>query len=210
MEKTLIAEIAELHRKRQPLVIRSGMGGFLCTGSMEPNLTCLDTVTWLSNYRPEDIIVGSTISFNPNCWEEQANGIGAAHRVLDIKVEDGIYYYWPKGDGNEVPDGCWVPHTAVDGYIIALHQNTRPENAQLRDAVNAAKAEYIVAETAYLDYVEKRCGHRTPGNCTLSSSRYVVATRLWRVLNQAYDYMQCWYKNAKDSEYPGHIPSACV
>ena len=140
---SLMWELDELRRQRQPLIIQSETGEWLCTGSMEPNITCLDTSTWLENYDPADIVIGATISYSVDCSEDEPDEIWTGHRVLDIKMEDGIHCYWPKGDGNDEPDGCWIPQTAVNGYIVELHKNTRPENADLRNGVNAANADYV-------------------------------------------------------------------
>ena len=140
--RDLQAEIAELEDRRRPLVLAldtSARSGFLCTGSMEPTITCLDEATWLRDFRPEDIAIGATIAFKPNCWEDDEDARGAAHRVMDIRVEEGIHYYWPKGDGAREPDGCWVPHTNVQGYVIDIHRDVRPANAVLRERGNAGK-----------------------------------------------------------------------
>ena len=112
---------------------------------------------------------------------------------MDIKVVDGTYYYWPKGDANSQVDGCWVPHTSVNGYIIELHNNTNPENASLRERVNSAKAErdealqiYEAKEVRYnrkLDYYNAKyieyCGSLA-GGCQLAEPYYSE-------LNQLYD-----------------------
>ena len=147
---TLRTEIARLEERRRPLILgREEIAGGKCTGSMEPKLTCLDTATWLTDYRPEDIVVGAIISYQSRaCRGDAASDGYVGHRVLDIRVIGGIYYYWPQGDANSGPDGCWVPHTAVDGYIIEVHKNTRPQNARLRNNVNAARVAYEAARNA--------------------------------------------------------------
>ena len=104
-------EIKELQEQRRPLILSPGAvatSGFLCTGSMYPAITCLDRGTWLEEFNPEDIVVGATISFNPNCWEEGPDDIPTAHRVKEIKLEDGAYYFWPRGDANRgmMDAGC--------------------------------------------------------------------------------------------------------
>ena len=140
--EALREEIVELEAKRRPLILAVDTDSFACTGSMEPKITCLDEATWLENPKPEEIVVGSVISFYPDCWTEEVveDAAGTAHRVMDIKVENGVYSYWPKGDANEEPDGCWVPFDHVQGYIIEIHKDVRPENAVLRDFVNDASA----------------------------------------------------------------------
>ena len=173
----LRSEIRRLEEQRRPLVLSpgdTGRGGFLCTGSMEPVITCLDEATWLTDFRPEDIVVGTTIAFSPACWGDQR---GVAHRVIDIEVRNGTYYYWPKGDNNRAPDGCWVPETNVRRYITQIHRDVRPENAELRQKVNSAVSEY------------RRLRDGGGSN-----------------VRRAYDKARCWVDVAKQSEYPGHIP----
>ena len=77
---SLETEIAELEAEREPLILETHRSGFACTGSMEPKLTCLDEATWLGNFHPSDIVVGTTISFKPT---EECNleSERVAHRV---------------------------------------------------------------------------------------------------------------------------------
>lgn len=209
----LSAEIARLEERRRPLILADeSVGWFKCTGSMEPKLTCLDTATWLYDFEPEDIVVGATLSVHhPDCGGNWPDGVlRAAHRVIDIKVEDGDHLYWLKGDNNESPDGCWVPHTAVRGYIIEIHKNTRPANAALRNSVNAAKVAYNAARDNYYDLRESQGCRRDQGTCVVyTNSAYNALTQAYRSTVQALDHYNCWYRNARDSEYPGHIPYRC-
>ena len=102
--------IAALETELKPLVLGSNSRRrqwFLCTGSMEPTITCLDSATWVTPADPADIVVGTTISFDPDCTEGNVDGLSTAHRVTAIKVVNGVTYYWPKGDANERADGCW-------------------------------------------------------------------------------------------------------
>ena len=173
----LRSEIRRLENQRRPLVLSpgdTGRGGFLCTSSMEPAITCLDEATWLTDFRPEDIVVGTTIAFSPACNGDRR---GVAHRVIDIEVRNGTYYYWPKGDNNRLPDGCWVPETNVDRYIIEIHRDVRPENAELRQKVNSAVSELYRLQDA--------------GNSNV---------------RRAYERALCWVNVARQSQYPGHIP----
>ena len=150
--KDLQDELDALRERRRPLILakdREGITGFKCTGSMEPVLTCLDTATWAQPLGAEDIVVGSTISFpSVSCWPDETDSRFVSHRVMDIRVIDGVAHYWPKGDGNTEADGCWVLHTAVDGYIIAIHKDTRPANKGLRNRVNSSEARYVAARDA--------------------------------------------------------------
>ena len=205
-------EIEELEEWRRPLILAldsAATSGFKCTGSMEPTITCLDRATFLTNFRPEDIVVGATISFNPNCWEDGASGRRTAHRVADIELRGGIYHYWPKGDASDEPDGCWIPQTSVRGYIIEIHKNAVPENAELRDQVNAARAAFVAAREAYRDLLEGYCGSRDPDGCYLDPRPYAEVDEAYERALEAQEHWRCWYENAGKSEYPGHIPHEC-
>ena len=210
----LRTEILELEEQRRPLFLASQRIhnlGFLCTGSMEPKLTCIDSATLMRAFSPEEIVVGAIISFeNTACWPD-ATGGSTAHRVVDVQVIDGVHHYWPKGDAHANADGCWVPHTAVDGYIIEFHPNTVPANAELRDNVNAAKSAYNTAWEAYVDAIEANCGHREPQRCSVSLATEIGrhAQSLWLIAEEASNHYSCWYANAAASQYPGHIPHTC-
>ena len=205
----LEGEIERLSAMRQPLILQDEdihRGGVACTASMEPALTCLDEVTWLYDFDPADIVVGTTIAFYPACWESDR---GIAHRVMDIDVRDGVHYFWPKGDNNREPDGCWVPETDVRGYIVEIHKNVRPENADLRNAVLSAKSTYEEALDAYFALRDRYCA-REAVQCTVPNSVYGQILQLRQDALRAYSLYLCWNKNAQDSEYPGHIPHECT
>ena len=249
-------EVGLHYELRQPLTLgpdNSYWSEFSCTGSMEPVITCLDDALWLTAFQPEDIVVGSIISFHPACWEERGEDeSGTSHRVMDIKVEDGVHYYWPQGDNNPEDDGCWVPETDVHGYIIYIDRGVYPENAKLRDSVNAAEEAYRLAVAAYDDaladaapalkaaedaYIAVRVRHGCPSflrvTCDFTAQtaydEITDAYRLYsdarsaaeglvgvpeianaeKVVNIAWGDVTCWQKNARDSEYPGHLPHEC-
>ena len=56
------------------------------------------------------------------------------------------------------PDGYWVPEDWVEGYVTELHRNTHPENAELRNQVLAAEAEYDRTGAYYEAVVDELCG----------------------------------------------------
>ena len=206
----LEAEVQKLEERRRPLILADGgikRGGFSCTGSMEPVLTCLDEATWLSEFEPQDIVVGTTISFNPSCGGDEADNSWTAHRVMEIKVENGQHYYWPKGDNNPTEDGCWVPARHVRSYIVEIHRNVRPENAELRRLVNEAKDVYKEARAAYYALRDQHCerGER----CTVPTPIYTRLVSLGDALDTAWAHFSCWQDSARASEYPGHIPHVC-
>ena len=198
--ESLRSEIAKLETQRKPLLVRSSMGHFRCTGSMEPKITCLDSATYLKNFLPEDITVGTVISFKTVVGCSVTSG-SVAHRVVKIKVENGVYYYWPKGDNNDKADGCWIPETNVAGYIIELHKNTAPQNAALRNMVNTAQSD---VNKSLMDYQEKRdsyCGRGSTGTCYLPSYRIRVLDRLYEEYEIAWKYYSCSVDAAKEAIY---------
>ena len=210
---SLESEIEQLQEQRRPLILPFGAvttSGFLCTGSMYPAITCMDEGTWLNDFNPEDIIVGATISFNPNCWEEEPDEISTAHRVKEIKVEDGIYYFWPRGDNNREDDGCWVPEDNVSRYLTGLVKDVRPENAHLQSQVLDSRVAWLLAEETYENLLLTYCGHTDASNCSLYGNEYDVVIDAYYKLRDAYRLYECWVQSAKDSNYPGHIPNSCA
>ena len=203
--------IRELLGNRAPLLLtyaNTARTGFLCTGSMDPAITCLDEMTWLEDFHPADVVVGATIGFDPNCWEGERGGRGTAHRVMAIEVRDGVHYYWPKGDNNPEADGCWVPEYDVESYLVKIHRNVRPANAELRRLVNAAKNAHNEAHAAYYALRDQHCERGEP--CTApTTSIYERLVALDEALIAAASHFHCWQQVAIDSRYPGHIPRRC-
>ena len=146
-EAGLRAVIASLEDDRKALAVQANEMFPVCSGSMEPKITCLDTVVLLENFLPQDIEVGTVISFipPPEEGEEAGDPAPVLHRVADIKREDGIFHFWPKGDAWADPDGYWVPQTSVVGYVIELLPGTRQQNADLREFVNRTREQYVAA-----------------------------------------------------------------
>ncbi len=207
--RTLRQEILGLEEARKPLILgvdAKRRSGFACTGSMEPVVTCLDEATWLEDFRPEDITVGATIAFHPGCGDD-VSGRGTAHRVEAIEVRGGVHYYWPKGDNNLAADGCWIPEQNIRGYIVEMHRNVRPENAELRELVNEAIDTWKEAVAAYFALYDRYCerGQR----CTVPTNVFVRLQTLERAWESTLDDLACWQESAKASQYPGHIPWRC-
>ena len=192
----LEAEIADLHEQRKPLVLGSGATdrrGFYCTGSMAPTVTCVDEATWLLDFDPANIAVG-TIIFYTDC----TLGSGIVHRVIEIEDRGGVLHFRTQGDSNRGPDDCWTPAQDVDGYLVEIHRNVRPANIELRDAV-------VSAREAYDAVLDKHCG---PGPIDGCSSRISRAVYDAEVKGPRETY-QCWVAVAEDSLYPGHVPRRC-
>ncbi len=98
-----------------------------CSGSMEPEITCLDEVTIVTEYSPNEIEAEAVIMF------DAPDGSGLIlHRVLQVREEDGKHSYWTGGDANPVPDEWWVSEDLVIGYMTKIHKDVRPENAVKR------------------------------------------------------------------------------
>ena len=206
-------EIVELEDMLRPLILSwdsRTTGSFFCTGSMEPTLGCLDSVTWITEFEPSMIVEGTIISFNPNCWETHADkdDVNTAHRVIDIKFEDDVYHFWPRGDGNEEDDGCWIPHGNVEGYAVEFFPNRYPQNGKLRLAVLNARDTYRTIRDEYRVLYLRYCGFPvTDGRiCTLPNHQYREVDGLWDDVKAALTSYDCWTEVARQSERPGHIP----
>ena len=194
---TLRDDIADLEERRKPLILAlesAATGRFRCTGSMEPTITCLDEAVWLHDFRPADVAVGAVIAFySPAGCALEANGTSVSHRVTAIRVRGETYEFWTQGDAVAEPDGCWVPHTSVTGYIIELHRDRVTQNADLRSYVNNAKVARDAAERTYLDLIERYCGHRDPGRCSLELGPYAQATTAHQRFLGTFNYWKCWH-----------------
>ena len=156
-----------------------------CTGSMEPSISCTDTVTMAYVSDPSTISVGSVVSFAASTDCRIGTG-RILHRVTAIKVEDGETYFRTKGDANSQDDGCWVPFSRVYGLLLEVHRGTRLEESTLRDevegakraleqaereldAANAAQKEAYAEYEAALEVYDSHCETytTTPGQCVM-------------------------------------------
>ena len=188
----LRAEIATLEQQRRPLVMNTVETFPTCTGSMEPFIKCTDSLVHLRNFRVEDITVGTVISFLPPGSDEGDHHI--LHRVMDIKTEDGVRYFWPKGDAAHEPDGYWVPEGNIWGYAIKIIEGTRLENADLRQRVNdvnMAFHDHRDAWKAALEHYDevalRYCGKTRPAVCSTSKGNYAKVKRAHNKYKAAYD-----------------------
>ena len=181
----LDAEVTELEERRRPLLLHGNTSttDFLCTGSMEPKITCLDTMTWLTDFDPADITVGTIIVYSPSCWGAPYQ---IAHRVTQIEGAGGVYAFRTKADAEDSDDGCWIPHERVQGYLIDIQKNTRMGNAWLREQVNNARDLHLRLEARYISTGE-------------DYALYLEAHRSW----------SCWVESAGQSTGEGHVPFTC-
>ncbi|MCY4583501.1 MAG: hypothetical protein OXE50_12015 [Chloroflexi bacterium] len=228
----LRAVIAGLEEDRMALQVSSSEMFPTCTGSMEPGITCLDTVVVLTNFRPEDIAVDTVIAFYPPEQTEAGDGPPVLHRVTDIKIEEGVHYFWPRGDALDEPDGHWISKDNVLGYVIELQQGTRPENTALRERVNGAREQYVSARgkmlearDKYDDTLIRHCGSvAAASSCATSQENlaeiraaYDTFTEAWdEYLNAVCEYDKAYYHGTHESEPltgqmfdPYVAPSAC-
>ena len=64
----------------------------------------------------QNIKVGDIISY-----KDETNNIVVTHRVVNIYIKDGKYYYETKGDSNTSRDKNLVPYSNVQGkYLFKL------------------------------------------------------------------------------------------
>ena len=204
--ETKLVGLESLIEQRTPLIPETSVGTFACTGSMEPAITCLDSALWLDNYDPYDIVVGSVISFMPQegCRPTAEH---VSHRVIEAVKEENYVAFRTKGDNayDDVDDGCWITPEYVQGYMTALYKGTHPENASLREDVNAARAEtdrtevaYVQAVSTYEDHIDRYCP-----NYSCPQRYYPRATSLFDATEdskegylEASDVYECWLETA--------------
>ena len=213
----LRAVIAALEEDRQALVVMAKEMFPTCTGSMEPRITCLDTAVVLQNFRPEDIALDNVIAYYPPGQEGTGDGSPVFHRVTDIKVEDNVHYFWPRGDALDEPDGVWVPEGNVLGYLIELRPGTRPENSALRARVNGARELYesardrmLEARGGYDDLAVRHCGSvEAVSTCSTISQEgraelraaYDVFSGAWgEYVNATCGYDEAFYHGLHESQ----------
>ena len=75
--------------------------------------------------------------------------------------------------------------------------------------MNTAKARLVVAYDAAIAHREANGCHNPDVVCYFSGTAYTKWMQLDRAWKDAWNYYDCWYQNAVDSEYPGHIPHTC-
>ena len=169
--ESIQAEIRRLEEERRPLIPDKYTYSPVCTGSMEPVITCLDNVTLLNNINLDDVVIGAVVSVT------LADGGGALHRIIDMR--NGMVL--PKGDNNHNDDG-WVPLSNVGQYLVGLEKNVDLGDAWLRQRHNSAYAEYKRLATRYcggLDHVD---------SCDTSQSNFRKLYAAW--CRDSYMYYQ--------------------
>ena len=180
-----------------------------CTGSMEPAITCLDQRVERWAPLPDDVAVGSVVSFaSTTCWPDDPAAATTSHRVIEVRGSGERTEYLTQGDANPDPD-CWLSHDAIKTVTVDVRRNVYRENTELRDAVNAARTAYDTAKADYLVFIEVECGVTDPTACALSGDAYDEGRRLYEHKEATKVQFECWFASAKRMERPGHIPERC-
>jgi signal peptidase I len=140
--QSLLDSISALHQQRTALIPATSEGGFVCSGSMDPTITCMDRATWLDNPRPEEVVVGGVISFQaPSGCRFKDTSRSIAHRVTSVTTQAGEYQFRTKGVNNAVDDSCWIPFANVNGLMLGLDKGSNAQMQALSHQVWPLEAE---------------------------------------------------------------------
>jgi len=88
----------------------------ILTQSMVPNINPDDVIVDVTVKKPENIKVGDVITFVSSATLTQ--GMTITHRVIDIKIENGEYLYYTKGDANLSQDMAPAKFSNVLGKVL--------------------------------------------------------------------------------------------
>ena len=141
---------------------------------MEPFITCLDSVLVTTDFLLDDVMVGSVVTFRQSCATADKYEGRRIHRIERKRVLNGVQFYWTKGDNTSYSDECWVRHDHVDELMLEAQKDVYPENAALRDNVNAAKDSYDAALAEHEATVAKTDAARTEYNSALTEANTAV------------------------------------
>jgi len=147
----LASDIRAFTDEREALVPRIVHTQPQCTGSMEPTITCLDILSLVANPLPMDIEIGTVIAFNP--WSLNCALIVDAlvmHRVIEEKGVGKDKQFRTQGDNNTRDDGCWVPMSAIEYYLVDIEKGDNPEAMAIIEKIAALEKAQIEA-TVKLD-----------------------------------------------------------
>jgi len=99
----------------------------LCTGSMEPNITCDDLLILYTPPSITDLDVGDIIYYkktNPDCTGYIEDGF-SLHRINRVIIRSDGLWFETKGDALANPDRCLVPADAVMFKLLTTVRNAR-------------------------------------------------------------------------------------
>ena len=196
-------EISRLEGERRALVPRIVTRNLKCTGSMEPKLTCLDTVDLLINYRYSDIVIGAVVSFKDGSHN-------TLHRVMGVR-ENAVL---TKGDSNPKDDG-WISKDRIVGYVVKVNKNVNMHNAELRRRVNNSSTTLDHAQEEYEKLRLHICGRLDSNEiCYTSQSNINRLDRSWEAYLDAYCGWWGVYQTARNQGEPLPVlrlpPAVCA
>jgi hypothetical protein len=127
------------------------VSGFACTGSMRPTIDCGDEAVILKPPFPEPLMVGDIISFSPDisCRYYKNHHISKAHRIIAIRVEEGIPYYTTEGDATLNPDPCEITIDQIDGKLVEIRKGVRPQDIIDTSEYDLAKTRVDLLKAEY-------------------------------------------------------------
>jgi len=85
-------------------------------GSMEPTFWEND-VALLVEVNPAELKVGDIIIFE---HPTRPSGSTKAHRIIQVRVQNGKYDFRTQGDNMPDPDRHWVPEDKIRGLVIGV------------------------------------------------------------------------------------------
>ena len=194
--ESIQAEIRRLEEARRPLIPDISTDDLVCTGSMEPVITCLDTVDMLRNIDRDDIVIGAVVDVT------LADGRRVLHRVVDIRGEKIL----PKGDNSDQDDG-WVPLGNVNEYLVGITRNVYMDNAWLRERVNGAAAKEQTAWEEYERLAGRYCGGPDKVDpCHTSRSNFRKVLNAWEEHTTAWCRYTLLLEQASPDEWEPRKP----
>lgn len=84
--------------------------------SMVPTINKYDVIINLQYDSPKDVEVGDVITFISTSWISAGKTV--THRVVDIQIINGEYYYTTKGDNNPIQDSSSAGFKNVIGQAV--------------------------------------------------------------------------------------------
>lgn len=84
--------------------------------SMVPTINKYDVIINIQYDGPKDVEVGDVITFISTSWISAGKTV--THRVVDIQIINGQYYYSTKGDNNPVQDSSAAGYSNVIGKAV--------------------------------------------------------------------------------------------
>ncbi len=103
----------------------------LCTGSMEPTLSCGDSVNVVRSPSQSEVQKGDIVVYyvpsdcvgtylDEYIVESYSNpkGLMVIHRVVEVREDNDARAYVMRGDANALNDPCVIPHENVYGVVV--------------------------------------------------------------------------------------------